>query len=250
MQSKRHADILRILDAQGTVTVVQLAQSLGVSSETVRRDLRPLTDGGAVLRMHGAVSLTGLSGEAPFRRRMRENAAAKQAIARVFAASVRDGDVLMLDTGTTTSFVARALTAHRRLTIITNSTDVARTLSVTGENRVFLAGGELRGDSGAVLGSAAVDYVGGFQAGCAVISAGAVDAQGVMDFDPAEADLARVMLAQAARRVLVTDQSKFGRRGLVTVTVWGGLDEVVCDNAPSPDIAAAIAEARARLTVV
>jgi len=244
MLSKRHADILKILDAQGTVTVVQLAQSLGVSSETVRRDLRPLTEGGAVLRMHGAVSLTGMSGEAPFHRRMRENAAGKQAIARVFAASIRDGDVLMLDTGTTTSFVARALTGHRRLTVITNSTDVARTLSGTGDNRVFLAGGEVRGDSGAVLGSAAVDFVSGFQAGCAAISAGAVDAAGVMDFDPAEADLARAMLARAARRVLVTDQSKFGRRGLVTVVALEGLDEVVTDAMPPPDIAAALAKLR------
>lgn len=250
MLSKRHADILRILDVQGTVTVAALARALDVSQETMRRDLRPLTDGGAVLRMHGAVSLAGPAGEAPFRRRMRENAAAKQAIARAFAVTVQTGDVLMLDTGTTTSFVARALTGHKRLTVITNSTDVARTLSVTGDNRVYLAGGALRADSGAVLGRAAVEFVAGYHARIAVISAGAVDAAGVMDFDPDEADFARALLGQAERRVIVTDATKFGRRGLVTVAGFDLIDEMICDTAPPAVIGQALAEANVALKAV
>ena len=248
MLSKRHADILRILDAQGTVTVAALARALDVSQETIRRDLRPLADSGALLRMHGAVSLAGPMGEAPFRRRMRENAAAKQAIARAFAATVRNGDVLMLDTGTTTSFVARALAGRKRLTVITNSTDVARTLAVTGDNRVYLAGGALRGESGAVLGRAALEFVAGYQAQVAVISAGAVDADGVMDFDPEEADVARALLARAERRVLVTDATKFGRRGLVLVAGLDKLDHLICDAPPPPAIASALGAAGAAVT--
>ncbi len=248
MLSKRHADILRILDAQGTVTVAALARALDVSQETMRRDLRPLADSGALLRMHGAVSLAGPLGEAPFRRRMRENAAAQQAIARAFAATVRNGDVLMLDTGTTTSFVARALTGHKRLTVVTNSTDVARTLAVTGDNRIYLAGGALRGDSGAVLGRTAVDFVAGYHARLAVISAGAVDAAGVMDFDLEEADFARALLARAAQRVLVTDATKFGRRGLVTVAGLDMVDHLFCDAPPPPAIASALGAAGVALT--
>lgn len=249
MISKRHADILKILDSSGTVTVAQLANLLGVSTETVRRDLRPLVEDGAVHRMHGAVSLTGPTAEAPFRRRMRENAPAKQAIAARVAATILDGQTVMLDTGTTTSFIARALTGHRRLRVVTNSMDVARTLAVTGGNRVFLTAGEVRPDSGAALGPAAVAHVLQFRADVAVISAGGVDALAVTDYDPDEAEFARALLTCAPRRVVATDATKFGRRGLVAVVGFDGMDELVTDAAPPAVIASAMAAGGARLVL-
>lgn len=239
----RQTEILRILDAEGPASIAALAERLAVSSETVRRDLRQLAEEGAVLRSHGAVALAGQTAEAPFRARMRDNAAAKQAIARAFAAEVRDGDSLMLDTGTTTSFLARALVGRRGLTVVTNSTDAARILGAAGA-RVFLAGGELRADSGAVLGSTATAFFAGFRARWGVVSAGAVDEGGVMDFDPAEADVARAILRQCARRVLVTDASKFGRRAPVAVAEPGLFDLLVTDAAPPAALAAAFAHAR------
>ena len=103
--SKRHGEILRLLRDEGTITIADLAARLGVSLETVRRDVRPLTSGGAIIKMHGAIGLPDQTGEAPFERRMRENAAAKRAIARAVAATIADGDSVMLDTGTSTSFL-------------------------------------------------------------------------------------------------------------------------------------------------
>lgn len=247
MLTKRHSEILKILDSEGTATIAALAEAMDVSLETIRRDVRPLVDGGAVLRMHGAISLTSQQGEAPFRRRMRENAAAKQAIAAAAAKTVRHGDAVMMDTGTTTSFLARALVDHKRLTIITNSTDVARTLAGGDGNRVFLAGGQIIGDSGAVLGAQAVRFVNGFSAAHAFISAGAVDGDEVMDFEETEMEFARALLDRAERRVLVTDATKFGRRGLVTVCRFDVLDAVITD-APM-DAAAALKAAGVKLTV-
>ena len=121
MLSKRQSDILRILETEGSVSIAALAERLGVSLETVRRDVKPLSEAGTVVRIHGAVGLAGQIGEAPFQKRMRENAAAKQAIARAVAEMIRDGDSVMLDTGTTTSYVARELTRRRRLTVVTNA---------------------------------------------------------------------------------------------------------------------------------
>jgi DeoR family glycerol-3-phosphate regulon repressor len=204
---------------------------------------------GSAVRMHGAVGLAGQLGEAPFERRMRENAAAKQAIARDLARRIPDGAVLMLDTGTTTSFLARALVRHRRLTVVTNSTDAARILSGVADNRVQLAGGALRGDSGAVLGGSAVAFARRFRAGIAVISAGAVDPQGVQDFDADEADFARALLDGAARRVVAADRSKFLRPALVTVCPLDGVDELCTDAAPPAPLAAALARAGTRLCV-
>lgn len=246
--SKRHGEILRLLREEGTLSVADLAGRLGVSLETVRRDVRPLTDDGQVLKMHGAVGLPAHIGEAPFERRMRENAAAKRAIARHAAATIRDGESIMMDTGTTTSFLARELLGHRRLTVVTNSSDIARTLATVNGNRVYMAGGELRPDSGAAFGVSAIDFVSRFSVAHAIISTGAVDAaEGVMDYDLEEAEFARMVLSRGQRRLVVTDRTKFGRRGLVHVCGFDGFDALVTDGDPPSDIAEALEKGGARL---
>lgn len=247
MLNKRHAAILKLLEAQGAMSPGALSQQLGVSSETIRRDIRALVEAGAALRVHGAVGLAGQIGEAPFARRMRENAAAKRAIARALAHQIADGDSLMLDTGTTTSFIARALLGHRRLTVVTNSSDIARTLATVNGNRVFMAGGELRGDSGASLGASALEFIRGFAVQHAIISVGAVDESGVMDFDLMEAEFARAVLSCGERRIAATDASKFGRRGLVRVTGFDGLDWIVTEAGPPAPVMAAISAAGVEL---
>ncbi len=241
--SKRHGEILSILGREGTVSVLTLAKRLRVSAETVRRDLRPLADRGDVVKMHGAVGLARSDSEAPFDRRMRENAKAKQKIARAMASTVRNGQTLMIDTGTTTSFLARALSRHERLTVITNSTDIARTLSGRGGSKVLLTGGAVNADSGAVLGHDAVAFARRFRVDHAVISAGAIGPDGVMDFDPDEAAFAREVLTRGRRRVVVCDSTKFGRAALTQVCALAELHEVVTDAAPMPDFARTLAEA-------
>lgn len=250
MLSKRHTEIMRMLADEGTVTISELAARLGVSLETVRRDVRPLTENGAVLKIHGAVGLAGQVGEAPFQRRMRENAEAKRRIAGEMASFIQDGDSVMLDTGTTTSFVARELLGHRRLTVVTNSSDIARTLATVNGNKVYMAGGELRSDSGAAFGVSAIDFISKFSVAHAIISAGAIDAgSGVMDFDLAEAEFARMMLSRGENTYVVTDHSKFGRRGLVLVSGFDAVGHLVTDQPASQDIAAALEASGARLVV-
>lgn len=241
MLTKRHGAVLKLLEARGSIPLTALATELGISPETARREVRALVEAGAVVRVHGAVGLAGQTGEAPFDRRMRENAEAKRAIARAMAEQIADGDSLMMDTGTTTSFLARELLKHRRLTVVTNSSDIARTLATVNGNQVFMAGGALRGDSGASLGASALEFVRGFAVQHAIISAGALDASGVMDFDLQEAEFARMVLTCGARRVIVTDATKFGRRGFIRVVGFELLDLVVTDAAPPPDVAAAMA---------
>lgn len=241
MLSKRHAEILRLLHDRGSMAISALAQALDVSLETIRRDVKPLEEAGQLIRIHGAVGLAGQLGEAPFQKRMRENAEAKRTIARTLAATIRDGDSVMLDTGTTTSFLARELISHHRLTIITNSSDIARTLATQNGNRVYMAGGELRPDSGAAFGPSALDFISQFTVTHAVISAGAVDPSGIMDFDLDEATFARRVLSRGQRRIVVTDYTKFGRRGLLSVCGYADITILVTDQGPPDPIATAIA---------
>ncbi|RTM03247.1 MAG: DeoR/GlpR transcriptional regulator [Hyphomicrobiales bacterium] len=250
IHSKRHGEILRLLGEEGTITIASLAERLGVSQETVRRDVKPLADDGSVLKMHGAVGLASMVGEAPFERRMRENAEAKRLIARMVAATIRDGEAIMLDTGTTTSFLARELLGHRRLTVVTNSSDIARTLATVNGNKVYMAGGELRSDSGAAFGISAIEFVSRFSVDHAVISIGAVDAAaGLTDYELEEAEFARMVLSRGQRSLVVTDHTKFGRQGLVRVCGFDGFSELATDRPPPPEIAAALSQGGARLTI-
>ena len=250
IHSKRHGEILRLLNEEGTITIASLAERLGVSLETVRRDVKPLADDGSVLKMHGAVGLASMVGEAPFERRMRENAEAKRLIARMVAATIRDGESVMLDTGTTTSFLARELLGHRRLTVVTNSSDIARTLATVNGNKVYMAGGELRSDSGAAFGISAIEFVSRFSVDHAVISIGAVDAvAGLTDYALDEAEFARMVLSRGQRSLVITDHTKFGRQGLVRVCGFEAFAELATDQPPPRDIAAALSQAGARLSI-
>lgn len=242
--SSRHAAILDALAAHGGLGVTDLADRLGVSAETIRRDLKALGEAGAVVKTHGRAELPPSHGEAPFERRMRERAEAKAVVAALVAARVADGDSLMLDTGTTTSYVARALLSRRGLTVVTNSSDVARILSAVNGNAVYMAGGRIRADNGAAFGASALDFVARFRVRHAVISIGAIDAEGgATDFDVDEADFARAVLAAGEERIIVTDAGKFGRRALVRVCGFTDFDTLVTDQPPTPDLAAALRQA-------
>ena len=250
LASKRHGDILKLLEIDGSMAVSDLAERLGVSLETIRRDIKPLAESGAVLRMHGAVALPSALGEAPFEKRMRDMSAAKKKIAECVARTITDGESLMLDTGTTTSFLARELLGHRRLTVITNSSDIARVLASVNGNRVYMAGGEIRPDSGAVFGMSAIEFIARFSVDHAIISAGAVDPSGILDYALDEAEFARTVLSRGRRKLVVTDSSKFTRAGLIQVCAFGDISELVTDAAPPSEIAEAVRAADARLTIV
>lgn len=248
--SKRHGEILKLVQEEGTLTIASLAEKLGVSLETVRRDVKPLAKDGSILKMHGAIGLPSVVGEAPFERRMREQADAKRAIAKLVAATIHDGDSVMLDTGTTTSFLARELLGHRRLTVVTNSSDIARTLATVNGNKVYMAGGELRSDSGASFGISAIEFVSRFTVDHAVITAGAIDAQhGVMDYVLEEAEFARVVLMRGTRKLVVTDHTKFGRQGLMQVCGFDAFNELATDLPPPREIAEAVEQAGVTLSV-
>ena len=240
--SKRHSEILRILCEEGTSTIAGLAARLDVSLETIRRDVKPLDQQGELLKMHGAVTLPYQVGEAPFERRMRDFAAAKRAIAVQAARLIADGDSVMLDTGTTTSLLGRELLKKHSLTVVTNSSDIARTLATVNGNTVYMAGGELHGDNGAAFGRSAIEFISHFKVRHAFISIGAMDAEtGPMDYSLAEAEFARTVLSRGENRAIVTDHSKFGRTALVKVCDFSALDTVITDRPPPAELGDALA---------
>jgi DeoR family glycerol-3-phosphate regulon repressor len=245
---ERRQRIVSVVRDRERVSVDALAGMLDASRETIRRDLSELDALGWLRKHHGGASavepaLSEALREGPFRERMRDALPAKRAIARTAISLFQPGDSLFIDTGTTTLVFAEELARARELTIITNSTKIAA-LAGRGEgNQVFLLGGRYRDDGGESLGPIAVDQARRFHAMHAVLTVGALDAAGIMDFDPEEAEIARVMTEQARDVTVLADSGKFGRSALFKVATLEAVTRLVTDAAPPRETEAALREA-------
>jgi DeoR family glycerol-3-phosphate regulon repressor len=226
-------EVLNAVGLRGTISVRELAALLSVSEQTVRRVVKPLVERGVVDKVHGAVVGRSRPGEAPFLARMALHQRAKVAIAARVASMVVDGDVIALDTGSTTGFVAQALRQHRGLTVVTNSTFIATTLATIPGNRVHMAGVELRNHDGASFDASAFAVVQSMQVRVAILSASAIDTRrGLMVREQAEAEMSATMSAIADLRVFAVDASKLGQSGLVALAPLTGADTLVTDLHP------------------
>ncbi|MFZ5965432.1 DeoR/GlpR family DNA-binding transcription regulator [Thalassococcus sp. BH17M4-6] len=140
----RRSVILELAQRQGRVTVDALAEELGVSMHTVRRDLNALCEETKLRRLHGGAEFIDGSANTPYATRSVLNYDAKQRIARAVANMVFDGATVFLSIGTTPTIVAQALTDKEGLTVVTNNLNAAMALSCNSANRIILPGGELR----------------------------------------------------------------------------------------------------------
>ena len=243
--SHREQEILRELRlAGGTCRVGFLADRLGVSGETIRRNIKSLAAQSLVHKIHGGVVMTEklTVTERPFQSRMDENAGVKQRLAQKVAEMIGDGDSVFLDIGSTTAYVAQALRNHQDLYIVTNSIAVSHSLATRNNNRVFFAGGELRSHDGGSFGMDAINFIRRFNVKYAVFSVGAINGDvGFMLHDIQEADLSREAAARAQSCIVVADQEKFGQQAPIAVEDPGQFDVLVTDKKPVGDVAGMLA---------
>ncbi len=210
--SFRQSEILDIARGQGRVVVEDLAQRFDVTLQTIRRDLADLAEAGHLDRVHGgAVPRSGMA-NLGYDERRRMNEEAKAAIARACAAAIPDNSSVILNLGTTTEAVARALLGHRALTVITNNMNVANILLANPGCEIIVAGGALRRSDGGLVGDLTTQFFEQFKVDFAVIGASALDGDGdLLDFDLAEVRVSRTIIRQARRVFLVCDHSKLDR---------------------------------------
>lgn len=229
----RQHEIYRLVQKHGSCSISELARTLNVSGETIRRNVKVLTAEGLVVKVHGGISLPIQNQEPPIMNRMHRMVAEKKRIADSVASLIGDGDSVIIDTGSTTAFCAQALQSHSNLTVITNSSYISNLLASRNGNRVFMAGGELRGHDAAAFGPSVINFIRQFQAEKSILSIGAIHpVRGCMNFELCEAEFSQVVIEQSDQIILATDVSKFGMKGLAQVCELGKIDLLVSNEVP------------------
>jgi DeoR family transcriptional regulator of aga operon len=226
----RQQQILEQLQQQREVSVQDLARTLHVSSITIRRDLETLEADGLLTRTHGGAMFSKSSViEFAFLDRARERMAEKQAIAHYMAAKMPAGTTVVLDTGTTTLEVARAIAGIPRLRVLTSSLAIASALYVYDNIDLILLGGNVRHQNPDLSGPLTEENLRQFHTEMAILGADAVDRDGPYTSDLGIARISRAMIASARESWLVVDSSKFRNRAFVKLADWPAITHLVTD---------------------
>lgn len=224
-RQERLDHIRRRAQAAREVTVRELADELDVSEMTARRDLSALEREGLLVRTHGGAVATGrVAFEFAFGRDQQTMLDAKRAIAAVACGMIEDGQVVLLDTGTTTLELARLLTAGRALTVVTSSLAIVSTLQFASGVETILLGGFLRGGSPDLWGPITERNLEELHVDWVFVGADGVGSDGRLYCE--DLNVARVaerMIAAGERAYVLADSSKIGRKSL---TSYGGPEDV------------------------
>ncbi len=221
--------------------VLALAREFETSQVTIRKDLEHLHAHGLIHRTHGGAlpAREGALEDPTLREKEKLHHKEKLRIAAIAAAMVQEGQVVILDSGTTTTEIARALRKFRSLTIVTNAVNIAAELSGTSVE-VILTGGTLRKNSFSLVGPIAEETLHRLHADLLFLGVDGFDVHyGLSTPNLLEAKVNRVMVEIAKRKVAVCDASKFGRRSLSLIAPTSVLDEVITDRGtPKADVRA------------
>src|SRR5271167_280929 len=226
----RRKYLLDLITRQGYATLDELVRVLSVSESTIRRDLEALDLAGSIKRTHGGAVYTGEVRSMPaFDERTETAAAEKRAIGLAAAALLRDGDTVLLDGGTTTLEVARALIG-RRVQVVTNSLPIAQLLASSQQTDLVLIGGYVYPRTGVALGPLAIATMETIRVRTAVLGAGGIVPEGIYNSNSLLVETERQMMSCGQEIMIVAVHTKFGRLALARLCGLDEVDQVVTDS--------------------
>lgn len=232
LTDERRQEILAIVQREGRALVIELAKRFSTSTITVRKDLEFLQSRGLIQRTHGGAlpvrsnNLTDPSLQEKEKQHHRE----KLRIATAAVRMVKEGQCVILDSGSTTTAIARALRDFRELTVITNAVNIAAELAGSSLD-VILTGGTLRKNSFSLVGPQAEDTLREINADILFLGVDGFDTKvGLTTPNVLEARVNRAMANAARKVVAVCDSSKFGRRSLAVIVTPDRIHEVITDK--------------------
>ncbi len=233
MRTKRIQDIEHYVATKGFASMTELEQHYKVSINTIRRDVQDLIRRGAVSKVYGGicarqaeVSLT------PYEERRINNEEAKVAICRRAAELVHDGDIIFIDSGTTTLQLIDQLAQRQNLTIVTNNLGtVARAMPYDKINVIVLSG-QLQRKTNSVAGSDTVSSLQRYNIRIAFMAATGLSTRGATNSSPMEYEIKKAVVENSENVVLLLNQEKIGVTGLMTFAQVEDFDSIVTDREP------------------
>ena len=247
--SPRHQNILELARQSGFLSTEELTKRFKLTSQTIRRDINELCDRGLLRRYHGGAGLASSVENVEYSARKVLLHEEKIRIAQRVVREIPDNASLFINIGTTTEEVAKALSEHKNLRVITNNLNVAALLCNNTSFEVIVAGGVVRHDRG-VIGESTIDFIRQFKVDYGIIGISGIDLDGtLLDFDYREVRVAQEIIANARQVFLVTDHSKFNRNPMVRVCHISEIDALFTDRQPPEEIQGVLGEAQVRLYV-
>jgi DeoR family transcriptional regulator, aga operon transcriptional repressor len=250
-QPDRLGRILEQLSSSGSVAVAELSGELGVSSATVRRDLALLEDQRLLARAHGGAVALGVLYELPLRYRSTRFHDEKGRIAQTAIERVPEGVAVGMTGGTTTTEVARRLSDRSRLTVVTNSLNIASELAVRPNLKLVVTGGVARAESYELVGPFAEAALAALNLDIAIVGVDGISVEaGLTTHHEVEAHTNRAMILRARTVIVVADSSKVGQVAFARICGSEHVDELISDTAADPAAVSALRDAGVEVTLV
>ena len=252
LNEERRRLILEMVKHDGRVLVGSLAKHFRTSQVTIRKDLDILQAQGQIHRSHGGAlpPHNSVLEDPTLREKEKLHRKEKMLIARAVARMVKEGQVVILDSGTTTTAIARALREFESLTVITNAVNIAAELSGS-SLEVILTGGSLRKNSFSLVGPIAEETLHRLNADILFLGVDGFDLHyGLSTPNLLEAKVNRAMMDVARVTVAVCDSSKFGRRSLSSIAPVSEIQHLISDRGISKSDLAALKKLNLQVTLV
>lgn len=234
--TERQKIIIRELEIKSKISVIDLALKLKVTPETIRKDLSTLETKKKLRRIHGgAIQYFGLIKEPHFNKKVGISHNQKKLIGEAAATFIMDGEIVVLDVGSTTLHIASSIKNVKNVTIVTNSLAAAEILNNRLENRLFdgkviVLGGTTNPLQRSISGSLTNMLLENFYFDKAFISCGGINKDGICDFNIDEAAASSIMIKKASQVFVVADSSKMNQRALFQIGSFSSIDYVITDS--------------------
>ncbi len=250
MRTKRISDIEHYVAAKGFISMTELEEHYQVSINTIRRDVADLIKRGVVTKVYGGICArqaeTTLT---PYEVRRINNEEAKVAICRKAASLVRDGDIIFIDSGTTTLQLIDFLTDKQNLTIVTNNLGMVMRAMPYEQINIIVLSGQLQRRTNSVTGSDTVSNLQRYNVRIAFMAATGLSTRGATNSSPMEYEIKRTVVENSEKVVLMVNQGKIGVTGLMTFAPVEDFDYVVTDKDPGKAYRDLFDEKRVKLLI-
>lgn len=250
--AERHKHIIDTIQKEGKVSVLDLCNHLNVSSVTIRKDLTLLESKNLLFRTHGGATLANpYATDRHVSVKEKIKASEKTDIGKAAAALIEPDDSIIIGSGTTVQFLARAIQPKEKLTVITAALNVAMEINQHPDIEVIVLGGMLRKSSSSGTGYYAEKMLEDFSCSKFFLGVDGIDVEyGITTTHVMEAQLNKKMISSAQKTIILTDSSKFGKRGFGRICGLEDVDHIITDNGISEHTLKQLKEMGIEVTIV